>query len=75
MSYLYAAHAQDPDGDRLTYALESAPPGMAIDPASGVINWTVDPQGGVGDYKVRIVAKDEQGLTATQEFTLALSFK
>ena len=74
MSYHYEARAEDRDGDRLTYALDSAAPGMTIDPASGTINWTVDPQG-AGDYKVRIVVKDDQGLTVSQEFTLGLSFK
>lgn len=74
MSYHYAAHAVDPDGDRIIYGLETAPPGMAIDPDGGVINWTVDPKG-AGDYKVRIVAEDGRGAADIQEFTLGLSFK
>lgn len=74
MSYHYEARAEDPDGDHLTYALESSPLGMTIDPDSGALSWRVNPKD-AGEYKVRIVAKDEQGSTDVQEFTLVLSFK
>lgn len=74
MSYHYDARAEDPDGDLLTYALESAPPGMVIDSARGTIEWTVDRKG-AGEYKVNIAAKDAQGLGDVQEFSLVLSFK
>ena len=73
MTYHYAAQAEDADGDRISYALDAAPPGMTIDPATGDLNWTVDPKG-TGEYKVRIVAKDEEGLSDLQEFDLVLSF-
>jgi hypothetical protein len=35
--------ATDPDGDTLTYSLKEAPPGMTIDPATGVMTWNVPP--------------------------------
>lgn len=73
MTYHYAAQAEDADGDRISYALDAAPPGMTIDPSSGDLNWTVDSKG-AGKYKVGIVARDEQGLSDLQEFDLVLSF-
>jgi hypothetical protein len=38
--YTYQATATDPDGDSLTYALNSGPPGMLIDPVTGLVQWT-----------------------------------
>jgi len=70
--YAYHVQATDPDGDALTYALESAPPGMTIDAQTGQINW-VPASDTKGRYLVRIVAKDTQGGFASQEFELALS--
>ena len=37
--YSYAVDAIDSDGDSLKYSLTQAPPGMEIDPQSGLINW------------------------------------
>lgn len=70
--YAYHVQATDPDGDALTYALESAPPGMTIDAQTGQINWVPSPET-KGRYVVRIVAKDPKGGFASQEFELALS--
>ncbi len=70
--YVYHVQATDPDGDALTYALESAPPGMTIDAQTGQINWVPSPET-KGRYVVRIVAKDPKGGFASQEFELALS--
>ena len=39
--YLYDVEATDPDvGDVLAFSLDAAPPGMRIDPATGLIEWT-----------------------------------
>jgi hypothetical protein len=38
-SYQYPVKAIDADNDQLTYSLTTAPTGMAIDPASGLITW------------------------------------
>jgi len=70
--YAYHVQATDPDGDALTYALESAPPGMTINAQTGQINWVPSPDT-KGSYVVRIVAKDTKGGFASQEFELALS--
>ena len=40
IEYQYDVEADDPDGDTLTFSLTSAPTGMSIDPASGLISWT-----------------------------------
>ncbi len=68
----YSVQAIDPDGDRLTYHLEMAPPGMVISSESGHIGWQIstDQQ---GTFHVKVVAKDEHGGLATQEFDLTLT--
>jgi len=70
----YSVRALDPDGDRLTYHLEMAPPGMVISSESGHIGWQI-PTGQQGTFHVKIVAKDEHGGLATQEFDLTLTKK
>ncbi len=52
-----------------TYALTTAPAGMAIDGASGVISWT---PGAVGDFPVVVEANNTEG-TDTQSFTVTVS--
>ena len=39
--YTYQVKATDPDEDKLTYSLKSAPAGMTIDPKTGAIQWNV----------------------------------
>jgi len=70
--YTYEAHAEDPDGDVLEYYLESAPSGMTIDNGSGSITWQVTRQD-AGEQRVRVVARDEEGMRAIQEYTLVIS--
>lgn len=67
----YSVQAVDPDGDRLTYELETAPTGMTIGETSGQIAWSILPdQQGV--FHVKVVAKDGRGGMASQEFDLTL---
>lgn len=70
--YTYAARAEDPDGDTLTYSLESAPVGMTIDNATGDIHWQINARDS-GEHRIRIVAQDDEGMRAFQEFNLNLS--
>src|SRR5207248_144243 len=35
--YRYQVRATDPDGDAVSFAVEGAPPGMSIDPVSGLL--------------------------------------
>ncbi len=71
-SYEYQVIAKDPDDDPVSYVLEVAPPGMTIDPQSGVIRWSVA-SGTTGSHRVRVVVKDSKGGFAMQEFDLSLS--
>lgn len=40
-AYSYQIKAVDPDGDQLAYSLKAAPPGMTVDPVTGLIRWSV----------------------------------
>jgi hypothetical protein len=66
--YHYQVVATDPDGDPINYELLSAPPGMAIDPVSGLISWETQP--GAGAYLVSVQARDAAGLTDVQTYTV-----
>jgi hypothetical protein len=71
VEYSYQVKARDPDGDRLTFSLESPPAGMTINSATGRITW---PLTGVtpGKYQVKILVRDPQGGEDRQEFVLTL---
>ncbi|EXI66571.1 MAG: Cell wall-associated polypeptide CWBP200 [Candidatus Accumulibacter adjunctus] len=70
--YSYAAEAIDPDlGDVLTWSLLTAPSGMSIDPASGLVSWT-PAVGQVGNPTVSVRVADQGGLLATQDFEIAV---
>lgn len=69
--YVYQARAEDPDGDPLTFRLEAAPAGMTMD-EEGNISWTLD-SSSAGEHRVRIVAEDNEGAKAVQEYTLRVS--
>jgi bacillopeptidase F len=70
--YSYTVIASDADGDALIYSLDVAPPGMNIDPASGLIAWT-PAIGQTGPQAVTVRAEDTGGLFATQPFTIAVA--
>jgi hypothetical protein len=71
--YSYAVAATDPDaGDVLTFALTTAPTGMAMNATTGLIQWTpTATQVGNNDVTVRV--QDRGGLFATQNFTVTVS--
>ncbi len=68
--YLYQAMAVDADDD-IAFSLLSGPPGLTINPVSGLISWTPH-QVLPGDYPVAIRATDERGLFADQGWTLTI---
>lgn len=70
--YGYAARAEDPDGDPVAYTLEEGPQGMAIDGHSGALSWQIGAEQ-AGSYTVRIVAADEEGAKAIQEYSLTVA--
>lgn len=65
----YRVTAVDPEGDQLSYRLETAPAGMVIDEATGHIRWPVA-QASTGTHHVRVVVEDASGGRAFQEFDL-----
>ncbi len=68
--YVYAVTARDPDGDPVTYGLETAPAGMAIDPKTGRLEWKLT-NASKGTHQVRVTASDgQEGGPAVQEFDL-----
>ena len=67
--YLYDVDGHDPDRDDLRYLLAQAPPGMQIDIATGVIEWT-PVAGQEGDFSVVVEAEDTAGLSVRQHFDI-----
>ena len=70
----------DAEGDVLTFSATGLPPGLAIDPATGEIAGTLDPdasQGGdplvPGTYLVTVIATDPQGNIASTTVTFTVS--
>lgn len=76
VAYSYDANANDPDaGDVLTYSLTTAPVGMTINPATGVVSWTPT-NAQVGSNVVTITVTDDDPVTplsATQSFTIVVA--
>ena len=69
--YAYDVEAVDPDGDSLTYSLDTAPAGMVIDAVSGLIQWT-PAEAQIGDHAVVVRVEDSRGAWANQSFTLVV---
>ena len=71
--YRYAALATDPDGgDILTFSLATAPAGMTIDPASGLIQWTPT-AAQLGRHDVVVRVRDVRGLYALQPYAIQVA--
>lgn len=71
LDYRYQVEVSDPDDSQFTYRLVEAPEGMQIDPASGLIKWSL---GGVepGEYTILIIVTDPEGAEGAQEYKLTL---
>ncbi|MBP0022028.1 MAG: DNA/RNA non-specific endonuclease [Cyanobacteria bacterium SBLK] len=65
--YIYQAIATDADGDAITYRLNLAPEGMAIDENTGEIQWTPETE---GSYQVEILALDASGGGSAQAYAI-----
>lgn len=70
--FTYTALAEDPDGDPVDFTLRGAPPGMTIEPATGLIVWEYG-EGSAGEYKVTVIAADSEGASVSQELTLSIA--
>jgi hypothetical protein len=67
--YRYQVVARDPDGDQIEYLLDGGPPGMGLDPMSGLLVWKVEMLA-QGTVPVTIRAIDKKGGKSIQQFTL-----
>ena len=67
--YVYQVVASDSDGDALTYALLTAPPGMTIDAHTGLITWALPAP---GDHFVTVQVEDDLGASDTQVYSLTI---
>ncbi len=68
----FTAHAQDPDGDLLTFSLDAgAPAGATIDPDTGVFTWTPTAAQPAGTYPITIRVTD----SGTPALSVATSFQ
>jgi len=67
--YAYDLAATDPDHDPLLWSLDTAPPGLSIDPVRGTVRWNpTDDQ--VGSFPVTVRVNDPYGGSATQSYTI-----
>jgi len=65
-NYSYQATALDGDNDPLSYSLEKAPPGMAVDGATGLVLWKPE----VAGYFNVSLAVSDGNVTAHQNFSI-----
>ncbi|MCC6712363.1 MAG: putative Ig domain-containing protein [Candidatus Dadabacteria bacterium] len=70
--FTYTVLAEDPDGDPVDFTLRGAPPGMTIEPATGLIAWEYG-EDAAGEYRVTVVAADSGGASVSQELTLTIA--
>ncbi|MCP4688858.1 MAG: hypothetical protein GY859_12460, partial [Desulfobacterales bacterium] len=66
--YTYQATAADNENDALTYSLDYAPDGMAVDSFTGLVTWIPDALQS-GDHAVTIRVTDSEGAFALQHYT------
>lgn len=66
--YRYDVDAIDPDGDTLSYELTEGPPGMSIDPITGMIRWA--PSSASNFYPASVRVSDGYGGSAEQSWTI-----
>jgi hypothetical protein len=71
-SYTYQAHAEDADGDKMTYSLAAGPKGMTINPVTGEITWQIGRED-TGTHQIEIIAQDEPGLKSFQKYSLTIT--
>lgn len=72
MRYLYQILASDPDGDELSFHIDSAPVGVQVNSETGLLEWTPG-RSEVGEQQIVISVEDPQGLRATQSWTVQVA--
>jgi hypothetical protein len=75
VAYNYDVNATDANaGDTLSYELTTAPAGMSINVATGLINWTPTvSQAGTQNVMVRVTDNSSSTLSTNQGFTIAVT--
>ena len=68
--YVYDADASDADGDVLTYSLSTAPTGMTINSATGVVIWTAS-SSQAGTHQIQVDVTDSR-FTASQQYVISV---
>ena len=70
--YTYQVKTKDLDNDPLSFSLsDDAPKEMTIDPATGLITWTISP-GTTGAFSARVNGDDGHGGTCYQRFAITV---
>ncbi len=72
--YTYQIVAKDNDLDPLNYTLLEGPPGMEVDPITGLVQWAVVPVS-ESQSRVALEVSDGKGGTVTQRFKLKIITK
>jgi hypothetical protein len=72
--YVYQIKASDPDNDPITFSLKSGPKGMEIDQKTGLIQWEIQKED-KGTHSIEIEARDNEGATSYQRYTLAIEVR
>lgn len=67
--YQYQVHAQDAEGETITFTLGTHPDGMAINAATGLLTWTPDASLAGTTQHVVVIAADPRGMIS-QTFDL-----
>jgi serine protease AprX len=70
--YRYPVIATDPDSDALSFSLDIAPPGMAVNAITGLIEWTPRSDQ-IGIHGVTVRVDDARGKFATQTFDVTVA--
>ncbi len=73
-TYTYQVKANDPDNDRVIFALKTAVNGMEINKESGLLRWKFrkDDQ---GTHSIEIQASDSEGAKCLQRYALSIEFR
>jgi len=74
MVYTYQVKAHDPDNDPITFLLgKGMPPGMEIDPDTGLLTWEITKKNS-GTYPVEIIVRDNSLGKCSQKYTLTINY-
>ena len=72
--YIYQVKAYDPDNEPISFALKTAPKGMAIDQEKGLIRWPVQ-RHDKGTHSIEIEVSGQEGATGYQRFVLNVEIR